>query len=338
MPRFRFSAAALALLLHAHAHVVLPPALTRARCYHDGATTDLPYRGAPCGRASRGIQGVLVAGARACLPLDMVVPHAGALRMAIAAGTAPAGPTLVGTPTDSWEVSFSQGSLAEWPCSALPSCPGSSRTGRFRLPITLPQDLLTTAVARGGVLTANNSVIATLQARQSAPEYNWYYYDCADILLVNRTSDIPPSLVQAWRDIEGPCPAGLAFEERAYPFTWYIERSIVLGAIFLCAVLLVLGASLVWCIRARKGQAAAAALQQQKGPLTSADPAIERAESAQNSRDVRASCMECCREARRRWRQGLALVLATSLAMAIAGGVLTMMPTCEYRPSPGFGP
>lgn len=320
----------LSILSTGTAHVVFPPSLTRAKCYHDGATTDIAYRGTPCGRASRGTRGVLVAGASVCLRIDMVVPHSGEMRIAVAPGTAPAGPNQRGTPTDTWETFLSQSVLAVWPCEGLPSCPGIARTGQYALPINIPQDLLTRTVAAGGTLGGNNSVVATLQVRQGAPEYNWFYYDCSDVLIVNSTADIPTDLLAAWREMEGPCPGGIAFKERTYPFTWYIEQSIVLGVIFLLALVLVLGITGVFCLRAYRGQVDTKA--DGKGPLHT-DPV-----TAQGDRSLPALCRGCCTQARQQWKLLLGLLLVDAVALGIAGGVLSEMPTCAFRPSPGFGP
>lgn len=71
----------------AGAHLIFVEPATRAHCFHDGATSDVVYRGTPCGRPSRGIVGVLVAGQGICVRALMNVPHAGPFRLAIAPGT-----------------------------------------------------------------------------------------------------------------------------------------------------------------------------------------------------------------------------------------------------------
>lgn len=155
----------------AHVYLTVPP--TRAKCYLDqrmGLETDELFRGNPCGRPSRGVLGALVAGTDSCVTARMPVAHPGHFRISIAPGTAGTGGTAEGRPAFATAFDSPGNILAAFDCSSLPGgCPTDAIEGQgdYTFPIRVPANL-----------TAG---VYTLQLRQYASEFDWYYYDCADV-------------------------------------------------------------------------------------------------------------------------------------------------------------
>lgn len=351
----------------AHMYIAAPP--TRALCYHEGATSDAVYRAAPCGRPSRGVQGVLVAGAEVCIRSRMNVPHMGPFRVAIAPGTAPVGEVFRGTRVaapGSFAAAFDVLVLGAWSCSDVAGgCPAAAtpaQTGDFSLSLRLPSNLTAMLRAYGG--GGNNSSgggggaeVATVQLRQYAHEFVWYYHDCADVLVVDNATQVPAELAGAWAAVAGPCPGlplagnatasggfAVAFTQRSYSPTYYAGIiPATLGTVGLAGILLLLGDVVwLWC--------AARATRRRAGlPLTSSPPPTAAAidsdlatgklpQAAAAAVPTRCCCSGILAEAhKRRWLL-LAHAGVVAVALAVTGGVISMLPTCALRPSPEFGP
>jgi hypothetical protein len=321
----------------AHVFVDAPP--TRALCFHQGATTDTVFRAHPCGRASRGILGVLVAGADVCLRYSVTVPHYdNSIRVSLAPGTAGMSTTAVRGETPiqqgSVDATFDAIVLANWTCTELPGgCPRSeiglatrTGTGTYSVPVRLPVDLGATLLSAGGI---NNSalggIVATLQLRQYAPEFDWYYHDCSDVLVVHSAAAIPPHLKGAWAEIGHQCASGGSFTPRDFPFNVYIITPIILGPIGIATAIA------VGCVVGLSVRAARRASE--RGPVSSQPPAQNTPSTAKGT--VRDRIWV---EIRLRWRIFSVIVGISAVALVVAGGTLASLPTCAFRPSPGFGP
>lgn len=322
------------------------------------------YRGTPCGRSSRGIVGVVVDGADVCVKALMNVPHAGPFRLAIAPGTAPAGAAVAGadpSPPGSFQQLFDTFTLQSWPCSSMPTGCAPSQTGAFAFPLRLPANATALLAAAGAPLHSSGAgVVATLQLRQFAPEFNWYYHECADVLVVNSSSLIPAALQAAWAAVAGPCPNGRTFSPASYPLTYYVLQPIVLGIIGV-ALLLLVAVDAVWLARRASRRAALPIATTAKETTTtststsgpeaaSAGAAVGAAGGtsvAAAPSDVQGSvaavarpplCRRLATEARLSWRVLACQAAVIAAAFIVAGAVLGTMPTCALRPSPGFGP
>jgi hypothetical protein len=323
----------------AHVFVDIPP--TRALCFHEGASTDTVFRAHPCGRASRGILGVLVAGADVCLQFSVTVPHYdNSIRVSLAPGTAGMSTTAVRGETPiaqgSFDAAFDAIVLANWTCPELPGgCPkseiglaGRTGTGTYSVPVHLPSDLGATLLSAGGT---NNSalggIVATLQLRQYAPEFDWYYHDCSDVLVVHSAAAIPAHLKDAWAEIGHQCASG-SFTPRDFPFNVYIISPIVLGPIGL-AMMIAVGCVVGLSVRAARRES-------ERGPMSSQPPAQNTPGTDKVSVDTLSNRIWV--EIRLRWRILSIILGGGSLALVVAGGVLASLPSCAYRPSPGFGP
>lgn len=267
------------------AHLVFTEPASRVLCFHDGAKSDVVYRGSPCGRSSRGIVGVVVDGADVCVRALMNVPHAGPFRLALAPGTAPAGPAVVGSDTSlpgSFQQLFDIFTLQSWPCSSLPTGCAPSQTGAFAFPLRLPANVSAMLAAAGAPLHSSGvGVVATLQVRQFAPEFNLYYHECADVLVVNSSALVPAVLQDAWAALAGPCPGGLTFTPASYPLTFYVLQPIVLGLIGL-VLALVLAANAAWLAR-RANRRAALPIATKAAATATVDPDPAHAPQAAGS-------------------------------------------------------
>lgn len=219
----------------------------------------------------------------------------------------------------------------------MPTGCNPMQTGAFSFPLRLPANLTAALMAAGAPPHSSGvGVVATLQLRQFAPEFDWYYHECADILVVNASADVPLALLEAWAAIAGPCPSSLSFSPATYPLTYYVLQPLVLGPIGI-VLLLLLTTNVIWlACRARRWAAP---------PITSKLATSEPQSSRQG--DVQGSVAVAARpallrrmgsEARSVWSCLSVQAAVICVAFIIAGAVLGTMPTCALRPSPGFGP
>jgi hypothetical protein len=331
----------------ARAHVFVDAPPTRALCFHEGASTDTVFRAHPCGRASRGIQGVLVAGADVCLQFSVTVPHYdNSIRVSLAPGTAGKSTTEARGATPiaqgSFDAAFDAIVLANWTCPELPGgCPkseiglaGRTGTGTYSVPVRLPSDLGATLLSAGGTnSSALGGIVATLQLRQYAPEFDWYYHDCSDVLVVHSAAAIPAHLKGAWAEIGHQCASAGSFAPRAFPFNVYVLSSIVLGPTAL-AMMVAVGCVVGFSVRAaRQASVGGPVSSQPPGQIT---PGTDKAVSAADARNTLRNRVWA--EIRLRWRTFSVILGGGSLALVVAGSVIASLPSCAYRPSPGFGP
>jgi hypothetical protein len=324
---------ATAAFARAHVFVDVPP--TRALCFHQDAQTDTVFRAHPCGRASVGILGVLVAGADVCLRFSVTVPHSkGSVRVSLAPGTAGVGTAAVRGETPiqwgSFDAAFDDIILANWTCAELPGgCASSDETGTYSVPVRLPVHLGATLLSAGGT---NNSalggIVATLQLRQYAPEFDWYYHDCSDVLVVHSVAAIPTHLQGAWAEIRHQCAPG-SFTPRPFPFNVYVITPIILGIIGL-AMIIALGSVVGLSVRAARQVTVREPVSSQPTPGT------DKVLSAVSIRNTLRN--RIWSEIRLRWRILSVILGGFSIALVAAGGVLASLPSCAFRPSPGFGP
>ena len=242
------------------AHVFWSSPPTRAACFYAapvGDETDTLFRGNPCGRASRGVRGALVAGADSCVRLRMVVAHPSTFRVALAAGTAAASGADDGRVT-AFDVPGA--ALATFACDSLPGGCGSAQ-GDYELPVVIP---------------ANTSAgVYTLQLRQRAPDLGqrYYYYDCADVLVVAALQDVPAALAGAAGAMARSCDA--SFTRVTYPVPIYSQSAVMFGSVG-AAALIMLAADAAWVLlRHRAARAAAAAGAAAPKDGTAAPPADE---------------------------------------------------------------
>jgi hypothetical protein len=162
------------LIERTSSHIFFAHPPSRAKCFYEyplNVDDDSIFRGNPCGRASRGVQAHLSSNATLSLSFRMTVAHMSVFQLSIAPGIAGYGGKKTGTPEHTSYDSIST-LIASFDCSHLPGGCKDDPEGRgdYCLPVFVPE--LPTGMY-------------TLQLRQFAPEFNWYYYECADVLLVS---------------------------------------------------------------------------------------------------------------------------------------------------------
>jgi len=207
----------LLLVERASSHIFLRYPHTRAKCFYEyplSVTDDSIFRGNPCGRTSRGVQTQLSSNATLSLAFRMTVAHMSAFQLSIGPGIAGTGGKTTGAPVHTSYDSTST-VLASFNCSHLPGGCQSDPQGRgdYCLPISLP------ALPTG---------VYTLQLRQFAPEFNYNYYDCADIRVDNVG------------DTGGPNCQHATFTAVAYPYTIYVLDGFLFGIPGMIAIFVLL--------------------------------------------------------------------------------------------------
>jgi hypothetical protein len=318
----------------AAAHVFWASPPSRADCFYDapfGVESDTPFRGNPCGRAPRGVRGVLLVGAPACLTARMVVAHPSAFRVSLAPGTAPASASASASAAAAAPFEAPGALLGAFACADLPGgCARSQGSrGDYDLPVLVP------ANATPGVYS--------LQLRQEAPDqgHAYYYYDCADVLLVASLADAPAELASAAAAMARSCER--AFTKVAYPSVISGQSATMFGTVGAVALLLLCGDA-AW-VASRHGAMRRAAAG--GGDATTAQPDDAEGGGGAKAVDDAAAppapytlsfAAAARAAARRHWRVLTAQAALVVVAYAILAAVNVTWRQCTFRPSPVFGP
>lgn len=332
----------LALARVSIAHVFWLSPHTRASCFHEmplALDDDTIFRENPCGRPSTGTKGAIVRGASACVYFRATVAHQASYRIAMAAGIAAGdGVKQRGEPTFQTEFDKPENEIVEFSCSQLPGgCLLGDPQGRgdYRFPLRVPN--------------TTEPGVYTLQLRQYSEENHWYYYDCADVLVVNSTASIPAELRDSWKQIDRPFGCAFSFEPISYPNPVYTQESIIFGSIAVATLALLLydAISIGRWIRLQRGKAVLFGSYAFEQAAAMAEPPSKSC--CLCGCDVCFRC--CCSRDRARlaaWecRRGLkehrltlvAQACAVLVAFAAAAAVVISWKTCAFRPSPVFGP
>lgn len=202
------------------AHIYLKYPVTRANCFYEyprNVGGDSIFRGNPCGRPSQGVKAHILSGSLYPLSFRMTVAHMSKFEVAIAPGIAGTGGKVIGTPLSTSYDSI-KSVIAEFGCESLPGGCQDDPSGRgdYCVPLKIPN------------LPAGEY---TLQLRQYAPEFKWYYYDCADIQIYSPNSNIVNPTTYC---------SNATFISVSYPNPIYAQEPLIFGLPGLLVIIMIL--------------------------------------------------------------------------------------------------